>query len=55
MFGRSDSQFSEAYVEWGLRTADNETLRQQYIADTVPSCEELGIEVPDHHANRRFL
>lgn len=55
MFGRSDSQFSEAYVEWGLRTSDNETLRQQYIADTVPVMHKLGIEVPDHQANRRFL
>jgi 1,2-phenylacetyl-CoA epoxidase catalytic subunit len=55
MFGRSDSNFSETYVEWGLRTADNETMRQQYIADTVPILERLGIEVPDNRANRRFL
>jgi 1,2-phenylacetyl-CoA epoxidase catalytic subunit len=55
MFGRSDSQFSEAYVRWGLRQLDNEQLRQQYIADTRPMLEELNIQVPDDHANRRFL
>ena len=55
MFGRSDSTFSQSYVDWGLRKADNETLRRQYIADTVPLLEEIGIRVPDHTANRRFL
>jgi ring-1,2-phenylacetyl-CoA epoxidase subunit PaaA len=55
MFGRSDSEYSVTYVEWGLRTADNEALRQQYIADTVPILEEIGIRVPDHRANRQFL
>ncbi len=55
MFGRSDSEFSGEYVRWGLRKADNETLRRQYIADTRPLIEELGIEVPADHQNRRFL
>lgn len=55
MFGRSDSDFSPEYVRWGLRKADNETLRRQYIADTRPLLEEMGIEVPPDDANRRFL
>lgn len=55
MFGRSDSAFSDRYVHWGLRKKDNEGLRQQYIADTRPMLERLGIEVPDDTANRRFL
>ena len=55
MFGRSDSHFSDKYVKWGLRQKSNEELRQQYIADTRPMLEELGIEVPDDRANRRFL
>lgn len=55
MFGRSDSEFSEAYVRWGLRHKDNEELRQAYIADTRPLLEELGIRVPDDRANRRYL
>ena len=55
MFGRSDSEFSDAYVRWGLRKKNNEELRQQYISDTRPMLEEMGIEVPDDRANRRFL
>ena len=55
MFGRSDSDFSDAYVRWGLRQRNNEDLRNQYIADTRPLLEELRIEVPDDRANRRFL
>jgi ring-1,2-phenylacetyl-CoA epoxidase subunit PaaA len=55
MFGRSDSDFSHEYVKWGLRQADNATLRQQYISDTRPLLEDLGIEVPDDEANRRFV
>lgn len=55
MFGRSDSDFSDAYVRWGLRTKNNEDLRREYVADTRPMLEALGIEVPDDAANRRFL
>jgi 1,2-phenylacetyl-CoA epoxidase catalytic subunit len=55
MFGRSDSDFSDAYVKWGLRQKNNEELRQQYIADTRPMLEKMNIEVPDDRANRRFL
>lgn len=55
MFGRSDSKFSDTYVKWGLRRQNNEELRQQYIADTRPMLEKLGIQVPDDTANRRFL
>ena len=54
-FGRSDSSFSEAYVRWGIRSEGNESLRQRYSADTRPLLEELGIEVPDDLANRRYL
>ena len=55
MFGRSDSDFSDTYVKWGLRQKNNEELRQQFIADTRPMLEKLGIDVPDDTANRRFL
>ncbi|MEW6470802.1 MAG: Phenylacetic acid catabolic protein [Actinomycetota bacterium] len=55
MFGRSDSGFSQDYVRWGLRQEDNEELRRRYIADTRPLLTELGIDVPDDRANRRFL
>jgi ring-1,2-phenylacetyl-CoA epoxidase subunit PaaA len=55
MFGRSDSGFSEKYVRWNLRKKSNEELRRQYISDTRPMLEEIGITVPDDRANRRFL
>jgi 1,2-phenylacetyl-CoA epoxidase catalytic subunit len=55
MFGRSDSTFTDAYVRWGLRTKNNADLRSEYISDTRPMLEELGITVPDDTANRKFL
>lgn len=55
MFGRSDSSFSDSYVKWGLRKKNNGELREQYIADTRPMLEKLGITVPDDTANRRYL
>lgn len=54
-FGRSDSAFTEAYVRWGLRQKNNADLRRDYIADTRPLLEEIGIEVPANRLNRRFL
>ena len=55
MFGRSDSDNSKIYVQWGIKGKTNEELRQQYIADTVPLIKELGLVVPDHMENRKYL
>ena len=55
MFGRSDSTSSDDYVKWSLRKKNNAQLRQQYIADTIPLLEDLGLEVPHQRLNRRFL
>lgn len=55
MFGTSGSGFSEKYVRWGIRQAGNEELRQQYIADTRPMLEKLGINVPADESNRQYL
>lgn len=55
MFGRSDSGFSDAYVRWGLRKKNNAELREQYIADTRPMLDKLGLSIPDDHTNRRYL
>ena len=54
MFGSSGSKFSEKYVRWGIRRAGNDELRRQYIADTRPLLERIGIQVPDDSLNRRF-
>lgn len=55
MFGRSDSDFTDEYVKWGLRQKNNGELREQFILDTRPMLEKLGITVPDDRAHRRFL
>lgn len=55
MFGTSESHFSQKYVRWGIRQAGNEELRRQYITDTRPMLEKIGITVPDDSANRQFL
>ena len=55
MFGRSDSAFGDAYVRWGLRQKNNADLRRQYIEETKPLLEEIGIVVPANRLNRRFL
>jgi 1,2-phenylacetyl-CoA epoxidase catalytic subunit len=55
MFGRSTSSNSPLYVKWGLKTHENEELRQKYIAEAIPAIEKLGLTVPDNAANRRYL
>jgi 1,2-phenylacetyl-CoA epoxidase catalytic subunit len=55
MFGRSSSRASEAYVKWGIQKKSNAELRQQYIDDTRPLLEKIGIQVPNDLANRRFV
>lgn len=55
MFGRSSSTTSEAYVKWGIQKVGNAEMRRQYIADTRPMLEKIGIKVPPDEANRRYL
>ena len=55
MFGKSKSSNSDTYVRWGIKGKTNDALRRQYIEDVVPLVEELGFEVPDHLANRKYL
>jgi len=55
MFGRSSSKSSEVYLKWGIQRKGNEELRQQYIRETRPLLEKIGVTVPVDTANRRFL
>ena len=55
MFGNSNSSRNRRYRAWGLKKHTNEQLREAFIADTVPQLTGLGLTVPDHNANRRFL
>lgn len=55
MFGRSDSTRNARYRAWGLKKHSNSQLREAFISDTIPQLEVLGLDVPDHLANRRYL
>ncbi|MGH2541598.1 MAG: Phenylacetic acid catabolic protein, partial [Ardenticatenaceae bacterium] len=36
-------------LEYGLKGASNDTLRQQWMATAVPLCESLGLKIPAHY------
>lgn len=55
MFGNSESSRNRRYRAWGLKKHTNGQLRDAFIANTVPQVEALGLKVPDHNANRRYL
>ena len=55
MFGNSVSSRNERYRAWGLKKHTNAQLREAFIINTVPMVEALGLHVPDHLANRRYL
>jgi ring-1,2-phenylacetyl-CoA epoxidase subunit PaaA len=55
VFGRSNSTRSRLYVKWRLRKYTNEQARNRFIEATLPKLQNLGLEVPDSNANRRFL
>lgn len=55
MFGSSKSSRNARYRAWGLKKHTNEQLRQAFIANTAPQIHALGLSVPDHLLNRRFL
>ena len=55
LFGRSKSERSAKYVQWGLRKYSNEDARQRFIEKTRPKLEALGVTPPDATLNRRFL
>jgi ring-1,2-phenylacetyl-CoA epoxidase subunit PaaA len=55
MFGNTNSARNKRYRAWGLKKHTNGQLRAAFIANTVPQIEALGLTVPDHNANRRYL
>jgi ring-1,2-phenylacetyl-CoA epoxidase subunit PaaA len=55
LFGKSDSERSRRYVQWGLRKYTNDEARQRYIEQTVPKVEALGLEIPDVAHLRKFM
>lgn len=55
MFGSSKSKRQFRFVEWGLKTKLNDEMRDEFIAETTPILQELGLVVPDPLANRQRL
>lgn len=49
MFGPhdSDSPNSAILIRWGVKTKSNDTLRQEFVNETVPEILELGLTFPD--------
>lgn len=55
MFGKTGSKKSEAYCEWGIKQRVNEEGRAQYVAETTPIIQALGLTVPDAVKNRKYV
>lgn len=55
MFGRSESTRAERYRQWGLKRRSNAEARAQYMAEVNPLLEEMGLDVPDPLAGRKYL
>lgn len=49
MFGPSDSEsvHSEQSMAWKIKIKSNDELRQQFVDQTVPQIEYLGLDLPD--------
>ena len=49
MFGPSDadSVHSEQSMAWKIKVKSNDELRQQYVDQTIPQIEYLGLDLPD--------
>jgi ring-1,2-phenylacetyl-CoA epoxidase subunit PaaA len=54
MFGPPDSESPNTpiLVRWGVKTRTNDELRQEFIDQTVPEAEAMGLTLPD--AELRF-
>ncbi|GIX46007.1 MAG: hypothetical protein KatS3mg131_0218 [Candidatus Tectimicrobiota bacterium] len=55
MFGRSDSQRSELFCKWGIKSRTNAESRRAYQETVDAVIRSLGLEVPDPLAGRKFL
>jgi len=54
-FGTSTSKRTPRYMYWGLKVKTNEEMRQEYKHYVDKKLLSLGLQLPDEHANRRFL
>ncbi len=51
MFGPSDAEsvHSEQSMAWKIKVKTNDELRQQYVDQTIPQIEYLGLDLPDEN------
>ena len=49
MFGPHDSESpnTPALVRWGIKTRTNDDLRQEFVNQTVPQAQAMGLTLPD--------
>ena len=49
MFGPHDSESpnTPALVRWGIKTRSNDQLRQDFVNQTVPEAQTMGLSLPD--------
>lgn len=49
MFGPHDSESSNSAIltRWGVKTKSNDTLRQEFVDETVPELLAYGLTIPD--------
>jgi len=55
MFGRSDSERSNRYCHWALKRRSNSQARWEFKKEVDPVIQQMGLEVPDPTAGRKFL
>jgi ring-1,2-phenylacetyl-CoA epoxidase subunit PaaA len=55
MFGRSDSERAARAVRWGIRLRDNEAARRRFASRARAALQELDLQPPADHLNRKFL
>ncbi|MGH7876020.1 MAG: Phenylacetic acid catabolic protein [Candidatus Binatia bacterium] len=55
MFGRSDSQRSNRYCDWGLKHRSNTQARWEFKKEVDPLIQQMGLVVPDPVAGRQYL
>jgi ring-1,2-phenylacetyl-CoA epoxidase subunit PaaA len=51
MFGPTDAEstHTEQSMKWKLKRKTNDELRQQFVDQTVPQADILGLKIPDDH------
>lgn len=55
VWGRSDSPSMPTLIRWGLKSVENEAMRQAYKQYVDPKLQALGLDLPDPRAQRLFL